>query len=91
MEAHMEVQRMASTTGTVDSVLEPLWQGFQADGANLAVDGAFDAEIQVRLVVTDETCLDCILLTAAPTRVVEQAVRERLPEAGRITSTDPRA
>lgn len=87
----MEVQRVAITTGTVDGVLEPLRQRFQADGADLVVDGASDAEIQVRLVVTDETCLDCIMPTATLTRVEEQAVRERLPEAGRITFTDPRA
>lgn len=54
---------MTVTQDDVDKVraaLEPLQEGFVADGGSLAVDGGGD-RLQVRLVLTDESCGDCIV------------------------------
>lgn len=45
----------------VRDALEPFRKGFQADGADLAVHSVKDGEVLVELVVTDQTCRDCIL------------------------------
>jgi hypothetical protein len=65
-------------TVTPDTVLEalaPLRQGFNADGADLCVDEASSDRVSVRLVLTDETCMDCISPTPVLTRIVETTLR----------------
>lgn len=81
---------MGITQETVGQVLEPLRQGFQADGADLAVDEANEEVVKVRLVTSPETCLDCILPTELITRVLESAVRDSFPTLGRFEFVDQR-
>jgi hypothetical protein len=69
--------------------LAPLRDGFAEDGADLAVGGSGDA-IQVRLVLTEESCGDCIV---GPD-ILHSIVLEQLRGAGLaapVTVVDPRA
>lgn len=81
---------MSITSEAVSSALDPLRQGFQADGADLLVDEATDEVITVRLVITDETCLECVSPTPLLTQIVEAAVREDFPGVARVELVDPR-
>jgi hypothetical protein len=78
------------TRDSVNVVLEPLREGFQADGADLAIEEATDALVQVRLLVSDQTCLDCIMPADVITRVLETTIRENFPGLGRFVFVDPR-
>jgi hypothetical protein len=75
----------------VDSVLSPLREGFQADGADLAVDEATDSLVRVRLVVTEETCHECILPGDVLTQILEATVRTSFPDIDRFEFSDPRS
>lgn len=78
------------TVQVIYEILEPLRQGFQADGADLVVDKASEDLVEVRLVVTDRTCLECISPTRVLTRILESAIRERLPRVNHFSFSDPR-
>lgn len=82
---------MPLTADDVNAALDPLRQGFQADGADLMVDEASDEVVAVRLVVTESTCLECVSPTPVLTRIVETAVRQRFPHVGRFVLNDPRS
>jgi hypothetical protein len=72
----------------VDTVLQPLREGFAEDGASLAVDST-EAGIRVRLVLTDESCADCIV---GP-EILRAIVTGQLADAGvtlPVTVVDPR-
>jgi hypothetical protein len=69
--------------------LGPLQEGFAEDGAFLAVEGVGES-IQVRLVLTDESCADCIV---GPD-ILRSIVLEQVKSAGLtapVTVVDPRA
>lgn len=69
--------------------LGPLQDGFGEDGASLTVEGAGES-IQVRLVLTDESCADCIV---GPD-ILRSIVLEQVKRAGLtapVTVVDPRA
>lgn len=61
----------------VEVALQPLDEGFAADGAGLSVSGGGDC-IEVRLVLTDESCADCIV--APP--LLREIVTGRLADVG---------
>jgi hypothetical protein len=74
--------------GKVDAALQPLQEGFVADGGSLAVESDGDTVV-VRLVLTDESCGDCIV---GPD-VLRAIVRGRLADAGialPVAVVDPR-
>ncbi len=81
---------MTVSVAAVDDVIAPLREGFQADGADLAVDEASDEVVRIRLVVTDETCFDCILPGDVLTQILETTVRGTFPDIERIEFSDPR-
>jgi hypothetical protein len=78
------------TLESVNSALEPLREGFQADGADLAVEAASEEVVRVRLVTTEETCLECIMPAEVITRVLESSLRETFPALGRFELVDTR-
>jgi len=78
------------TREAVGQVLEPLAEGFRADGADLAVEEASEEQVTVRLVVSPATCHECIMPAEAITRVLESAVREKFPELERFLFVDSR-
>ena len=81
---------MSITREAVGEVLKPLRQGFQADGADLAIDEASDDLVKVRLLTSEQTCLDCIMPADFITRVLESAVRGSFPTLGRFVFVDTR-
>lgn len=81
---------MSITREAVGEVLAPLRQGFQADGADLAIDEVTDEVVTVRLVTSEQTCLDCIMPADFITRVLESAVRDSFPNLGRFVFVDSR-
>jgi len=85
MEASLRI-----TPEAVGQVLEPLAEGFRADGADLAVEEATEEQVTVRLVVSPATCHECIMPAEVITRVLETAVRDRFPGLGRFVFVDGR-
>ena len=81
---------MRITREAVGQVLEPLAEGFRADGADLAVEEASEEQVTVRLVVSPATCHECIMPAEVITRVLESAVREKFPELERFLFIDGR-
>jgi hypothetical protein len=74
--------------GKVDAALQPLQEGFVADGGSLAVESGGDTVV-VRLVLTDESCGDCIV---GPD-ILRAIVTGRLADAGitlPVDVVDPR-
>lgn len=71
--------------------LAPLRAGFEADGADLAVESASLERVVVRLVLTSDTCADCIVPTTILERMISTTLRDRFPELGRLEVVDPRA
>ena len=72
----------------VSEALGPLQEGFAQDGGSLAVEGAGDT-VEVRLVLTDESCADCIV---GP-EILRSIVLGQLQGAGittPVTVLDPR-
>jgi hypothetical protein len=72
----------------VSAALQPLQDGFAADGASLVVEG--DGEgVRVRLSLTDESCAECIV---GPD-ILRSIVTEQVRGAGVVaplTVVDPR-
>lgn len=78
------------TFDKLSEAFEPLREGLVADGADLhliAVDGS---EAMAELVVSDKTCLECIL----PKGQLEQTLlvigKEAWPDLTRVVLRDPR-
>lgn len=75
---------------SVHDAIDPLRSGFQADGADLVVERATEDGVVVRLVVTDETCLDCIVPTDMLHYLVSNAINTQWPDISHIDIVDPR-
>ena len=75
---------------TVSEALASLRAGFEADGVRLMVDTASLERVVVRLVLTPETCAECIVPTPVLERIIATALRDRFPEMGRLEIVDPR-
>ena len=81
---------MTISPDTVLEALAPLRAGFNADGADLSVDAATTDLVSVRLVLTDETCMECISPTPVLTRIVETTIRSSFPDIAQFQFVDPR-
>ena len=79
-----------TTAEHVDSALAGLREGFQADGADLQVVSAEAGVARIRLVVTEATCLECIVPNPILQQVIEASVRQAWPEVHRVEVEDPR-
>jgi hypothetical protein len=82
-----EVSVLASS---VVDALAPLRQGFQADGADLVVETVTGGHVVVRLVVSDETCLECIVPTSMLERVLATRLAQHVPGFEHVELIDPR-
>jgi len=78
------------TTENVQRALEPLRKGFQADGADLAVQSADDSKVTVRLVLTEAACMDCIVNTGVLSVILEDVLRREFPDMKTFMLEDPR-
>jgi len=74
----------------VEAAIEELRGGFQADGADLEVMDVTDVTARVRLIVTSDTCLECIVPGPILHGVIESSVRQAMPSLERLDLDDPR-
>ncbi len=79
-----------SAAEQVDLALAGLREGFQADGADLQVLSVEDGVARVRLVITEETCLECIVPGHILREVVAASVLQECPELRKVEVEDPR-
>lgn len=63
----------------VEAALAGLREGFQADGADLAVTDASDTHAVITLIGTDETCWECIVDGPILTSVVTGVITAKCP------------
>ncbi|TAM57571.1 hypothetical protein EPN52_13125 [bacterium] len=81
---------MSDAEAAITAALSELRSGFNADGADLEVVTAGASSVTVRLIVTPETCLDCIVPKSALQHIVESAVRKAHPTVQSVELIDPR-
>lgn len=80
----------AVTTSELSEALGPLRGGFNADGADLVVESATDGSAVIRLVITDDTCLDCIVNYETLKFIITGTVTKHFPQISNIEVIDPR-
>lgn len=76
--------------GRVAEALDTLAESLRADGADLVLEDVGPAAATVRLVVTDETCHECIVSPEILRAIVGDVVRSAVPEILDIEVDDPR-
>lgn len=81
---------MNDMVAEITAALSELRSGFNADGADLEVVSATANAATVRLVVTPETCLECIVPKSALQQIVENSVRRAWPQVQTVELIDPR-
>ncbi|HET9692627.1 MAG TPA: hypothetical protein VFP61_15880 [Acidimicrobiales bacterium] len=80
----------AVTVAAVEEVLRPYAAGLQTDGADLRVEVHDDTGVAVTLVVTDETCLDCIMPGDTIRDIVARLLADRFGHPVPVVVHDPR-
>ncbi len=80
----------SDAVAAITAALAELRSGFNADGADLEVVTAGASSVTVRLVVTPETCLECIVPKSALQQIVENAIRKAYPTVQAVELIDPR-
>ena len=78
------------TVSELSEAIGPLRDGFNADGADLVVESAAKDSAVVRLVITDETCLDCIVPYDMLKFIITGPVTKRFPQISSVEVIDPR-
>ena len=79
-----------SSLEQAERALEGLREGFQADGADLHLLSLEGGTARVRLLVTEETCLECIVPGPILVQVITAALKQALPDLIRVEVDDPR-
>lgn len=72
------------------ATIESLREGFQADGADLELLGLEAGVARVRLVVTADTCMECIVPTPMLHGILDASLRQAVPNLLRVDLEDPR-
>ena len=73
-----------------ERALGGLREGFQADGADLELISLEAGVARVRLLITEETCMECIVPGPILEQVIGASLRQALPDLLRIEVEDPR-
>jgi Fe-S cluster biogenesis protein NfuA len=81
---------MTTTYEQAAAALEGLREGFQADGADLELASVEGAKARVRLIVGDETCMECIVPPPLLQQILEAQLRQACPELESVEVDDPR-
>jgi hypothetical protein len=81
----------APNVAEVGAAISSLRVGFQADGADLSVEAATRERVVIRLVLTDETCADCVVPSQVLERIISATLHERFPAITEVRLIDPRA
>jgi Fe-S cluster biogenesis protein NfuA len=79
-----------SALADVEKALDGLRQGFQADGADLAVVSATESAVTIRLIGSDETCWDCIVPPDQLRTVIVSVLRRSVGALETVDLIDPR-
>lgn len=79
-----------SVLADVEKALDGLRQGFQADGADLAVVSATESGVTIRLIGSDETCWDCIVPPDQLRTVIVSVLRRSVGALETVDLIDPR-
>jgi Fe-S cluster biogenesis protein NfuA len=74
----------------VKKALDGLRQGFQADGADLAIESATESQVTIRLIGTDDTCWDCIVPPDQLRAVIGSVLRSSVGAIETVDLIDPR-
>lgn len=82
---------MTTYQTAVETAIGQLREGFQADGADLELVEVTEDTVRVRLIVTAETCLDCIVPGPLLHQVIESTVQDAMPTLRRLELDDPRS
>lgn len=75
---------------TAEAALSGLREGFQADGADLELVSIEGGTARVRLVITDETCQECIVPGTMLRLMLDTALRRACLEVAVVQLEDPR-
>jgi hypothetical protein len=74
----------------VESAIAPLAEGLRADGADVLVDQVASDRVELRLVLEDASCAECVM----PAEVLEPLFLEAITTAGHdvaaVAIDDPR-
>lgn len=81
---------MSDSKAELNAALDDLRMGFNADGADLEVVEAGDTAVTVRLVITEETCLECIVPKPVLVQILQSSVRKKFPNIQTVELIDPR-
>lgn len=79
-----------SVLADFEKALDGLRQGFQADGADLAIVSATESKVTIRLIGSDETCWDCIVSPDQLRAVIGSVLRRGVGALETIDLIDPR-
>jgi hypothetical protein len=77
------------TATEVLAALEPARRGLQADGADLDVEAVQDGIAHVRLLLSSQTCAECVVPAPLLSQILQAAVEDKGLEV-RIELIDPR-
>lgn len=80
---------MSDLKERVDTGLDTLRAGLVADGADLRVVATSETDVEVSLVITPETCEECIVSTDLMQTMITTLVGQVAPEAS-VSFIDPR-
>lgn len=78
------------TAAAVEEALRQYREGLRSDGADLLVEVDSYSRVRARLVVTDQTCLDCIMPGEVITDIVRSVLSARFDQPVDVILDDPR-
>lgn len=73
-----------------EQALNGLREGFQADGADLELVSLEGGVARVKLLLTDATCMECIVPGPILEQVISASLKQALPDLQRVEVEDPR-
>jgi Fe-S cluster biogenesis protein NfuA len=74
----------------LEAGLNDVRESLQADHADLEVIGLAGSTARVRLVITPETCQECIVSKSVLESIMLESLRNTMPEVSAVELEDPR-
>ena len=74
----------------LERAIDGLRKGLQNDGADLVIDNINDDHIEIRLILKEHACRECIVGRDVLIILVETALRQVVPAHINILLNDPR-
>jgi Fe-S cluster biogenesis protein NfuA len=76
--------------GRLEAGLNDIRESIQADHADLEVIGLDGSTARVRLVITPDTCRECIVSKSILESIMLESLRDTMPEVSAVELEDPR-